>query len=133
MDTIFLKKIRHFPKKAFRFAYLYSHTLLAQKVYGLIVALLPVWLLTTMPRFESVLDATALIITVPLGIYMLTTKKYILGFARMKGAIMKSNNGFEIKSVRGHYEVYRFGRFVCSGDTERECEEFIESTLDDAA
>lgn len=27
-----------------------------------------------------------------------------------------------IVPVRGHYEAYRNGEFVCSGDTEAECE-----------
>lgn len=32
-------------------------------------------------------------------------------------------NNIEIKSVKGHYEAYENGKFICSGDTIREVEE----------
>lgn len=31
-----------------------------------------------------------------------------------------------IVPVHGHYEAYRNGKFLCSGDTEAECEKEIE-------
>ncbi len=34
-------------------------------------------------------------------------------------------NGITIIPVHGHYEAYLNGKFVCSGDTEAECEKEI--------
>lgn len=28
----------------------------------------------------------------------------------------------DIRNVNGHYEAYLYGKFVCSGDTQKECE-----------
>ena len=39
----------------------------------------------------------------------------------------------EIKNVRGHYEAYVGGRFVCSGDTRGECMETVEEIYSDDA
>lgn len=36
-------------------------------------------------------------------------------------------NDYDIIHVNGHYEVYRNGKFVCSGDTKAEVEREIEA------
>jgi hypothetical protein len=36
-------------------------------------------------------------------------------------------NDYKIIPVRGHYEAYVNGRFVCSGDTEMEVEKEIQT------
>ena len=35
--------------------------------------------------------------------------------------------GYEIIPVRGHYEAYHNGKFICSGDTKAEVEQEIET------
>lgn len=42
-------------------------------------------------------------------------------------AISMCDSSYEIKNVRGHYEVYKDGKFICSADTVKEAAEEIES------
>ncbi len=71
------------------------------------------------------IDATALIIALPLGIYQIA-KPLIWAWTRPRTEQRKMAELFEIRSVRGHYEAYISGRFICSGDTRRECAEAAE-------
>lgn len=77
------------------------------------------------------IDATLLFITIPMAIYEVT-----IGLRRVyrpRKEQRKMAEIIEIRSVRGHYEAYLRGRFVCSGDTRRECEETAEDTIYGAA
>lgn len=40
-------------------------------------------------------------------------------------AISMCDSSYEIKNVRGHYEVYKNGKFFCSADTRKEASEEI--------
>lgn len=40
-------------------------------------------------------------------------------------AISMCDSSYEIKNVRGHYEVYKNGKFFCSADTRKEANEEI--------
>lgn len=42
-------------------------------------------------------------------------------------AISLCDSSYEIKNVRGHYEVYKDGKFLCSADTKREAVEEVEA------
>ena len=39
--------------------------------------------------------------------------------------LKESFEGYDIKNVKGHFEVYKDGKFICSADTEKEAEEEI--------
>lgn len=39
------------------------------------------------------------------------------------------NNGFKITNESGHYMLYRYGVFKCSGDNKQEIEEAITELL----
>ena len=77
-------------------------------------------------------DATALLLTIPLGAWMVFGKTEL--FSLNSGNEMRrSNMDYRIKYVRGHYEVYLGSRFICSGDTKDECMEAIDEMSADAA
>ena len=42
-------------------------------------------------------------------------------------AISMCDSSYEIKNVRGHYEVYKDGKFLCSADTMKEAAEEVEA------
>lgn len=42
-------------------------------------------------------------------------------------AISLCDSSYEIKNVRGHYEVYKDGKFLCSTDTVKEAAEEVEA------
>lgn len=42
-------------------------------------------------------------------------------------AISLCDSSYEIKNVRGHYEVYKDGKFLCSADTMKEAAEEVEA------
>jgi hypothetical protein len=44
----------------------------------------------------------------------------------LKDSNRKMKESYEIRNVRGHFEVYKDGKFVCSADTKKEAEEEIE-------
>lgn len=43
-------------------------------------------------------------------------------------AISLCDSSYEIKNVRGHYEVYKDGKFLCSADTRKEASEEVEAS-----
>lgn len=75
------------------------------------------------------LDITPLFLTIPIAL------SFIAGDIKRIFAVRKEQNtmSVEIKNVRGHYEAYVGGRFVCSGDTRGECMETVEEIYSDDA
>ena len=71
------------------------------------------------------IDATPLFITVPMGLYQMG-KPIVWALTRPRKEQRKMAEVYEIRSVRGHYEAYVGGNFICSGDTHRECAEAAE-------
>lgn len=80
--------------------------------------------------YDGHMDLTLLFVTVPMGIYQIAT-----GLRRMRRGKEIKNMAeiISIRNVNGHYEAYLRGRFICSGDTRRECEETAEEALYGAA
>lgn len=72
-------------------------------------------------------DTTPLFITVPMALYQIGMAAWKVFHPRKEKR--KMAEVFEIRSVRGHYEAYVGGRFICSGDTHLECEEAAEEYL----
>lgn len=67
-------------------------------------------------------DITPLFLTIPIAL------TFIAGDIKRIFTMRKEHNimSVEIKNVRGHYEAYIGGRFICSGDTRSECAEAAE-------
>ncbi len=104
----------------------------AKRDIALGLALLAVSVLATIAAggSDGHIDATLLLVTLPMAAYQVT-----VGIRRIHlgKEIRKMAEVISIRNVNGHYEAYLRGRFVCSGDTRRECEESAEEALYGAA
>lgn len=79
-------------------------------------------------------DCTVMFFTLPLGIMVIVKPE--IAVVRRSIRPERTNDMtqvFEIRSVRGHYEIYVDGEFLCSGDTPAECLEALDETPLDAA
>ncbi len=96
------------------------------------LAILAVSILATIAAggSDGHIDMTLLFIALPMAAYQIA-----IGIRRMRlgKEIRKMAEVISIRNVNGHYEAYLRGRFVCSGDTRRECEESAEEVLYGAA
>ncbi len=97
-----------------------------QKLAGLALLLLPCLMLMICRGG----DGTALLLTIPLGMWMTFGKTDLFG---INDADRRDTMEYSIKYVRGHYEAYLGSRFLCSGDTRDECIEAVDEILADAA
>ncbi len=70
-------------------------------------------------------DITPLFFTVPMALVFITTD--------LKRIFGKEHTTMEIRNVRGHYEAFLGGKFICSGDTRSECAEAAEEYYSDDA
>jgi len=99
-----------------------NSNLFMQKLSGLLIIILGIALVA----IAGDGDITCLLVLIPIGLLLMFTKADVFSVKAHAERNADMNSSYIIRQVRGHYEVYCGGAFICSGDTRDECIETIE-------